>query len=70
MQCGQVFRLLLCERQQAKQPVGMKPGLEGSLHYDVCHTVTLFRQLVHGLAVSWFYSARDSNIVACQIKKK
>jgi hypothetical protein len=37
----------------------MKTGIEGSPHYDVTHTVTLFEQLVHGLAVSWFYSARD-----------
>jgi len=30
MQSRQVFRLFLSERQQAKQPVGMKPGLEDS----------------------------------------
>jgi hypothetical protein len=60
MQSGQVLRLFLCERRQAEQPVGMNPGLEGSPHCDVSHTATLYIQLVHGLEVSWFYSARDS----------
>ena len=69
MQSGQVFRLLLCEWQQAKQPVGMKPGLEDSPHYDVSHTVTLFKKPVHGLAVSWFYIVQGiRNIVAFQKK--
>jgi hypothetical protein len=60
MQSGQVFRLFLCEWRQAKQPVGVNPGLEDSPHYDVSRTVTLYIQLVHGLVVSWFYSATDS----------
>jgi hypothetical protein len=62
--------LLLCARRQAKQQVGIKPGFEGSPDYGGSHTVTLFKQLVHGLAVSWFYPTRDSKycIVSCQIK--
>jgi hypothetical protein len=47
----------------------MKPGTEGSPHYDVSHTVTLFKQLVHGLAVSWFYSAWDSKYRRLSDKK-
>ena len=69
MQSGQVFRLLLCERRQAKQPAGMKPGLEGSPHYDVSNTVTLLKQLVDGLAVLWLYSARDSKYRCLSDKK-
>jgi hypothetical protein len=38
----------------------VKPRLEDSSHYDVSHTVTLLKQIVHGFAVSGFYSARDS----------
>jgi hypothetical protein len=69
VQRGQAFRLLLCKHRQAKQQFGMNPGLEASPHCDVSHTGTLFKQLVHGLAVSWFYSARDSKYRRLSDKK-
>jgi hypothetical protein len=69
MQSGGVFGLLLSERQQVKQPVEVKPGLEDSLHEDIRHTVTLFKQLVYDLAVSWFYSARNSKYRRLSDKK-
>jgi len=69
VQSGQVFRLVLSERRQAKREVEMKPGMEESLHYDVSHTVTLFKQLVHGLAGSWFYSSWGSKYRCLSDKK-
>jgi trehalose utilization protein len=69
VQSGQVFRLILCERRQSKQQVGLKPGIEESPHYDVSHTVTLFKELVHVLAVSWVYCARASKYRRLSDKK-